>query len=90
MLIIVALQPLLVLLLISFMNSALCLALFGDPQPPAGGLGSVCALMSFEYNSKVAYTQLLTPPFLSALVLDRRGKWAVVKSCSRWALACVR
>ena len=30
--------------------------------------------MFLEYNSKVAYTQLLTPPFLSALVLDRRGK----------------
>ena len=46
--------------------------------------------MFLEYNSKVAYTQLLTPPFLSALVLDRRDKWAMVKSCSPRALACVR
>ena len=90
MLIIIALQPVLVLLLIYFMNSVLRLALFAERPSSAEGLSPARRLMFLEYNSKVAYTQLLTPPFLSALVLDRRGKWAVVKSCSRRALACGR
>ena len=36
-----------------------------------------------EYNSKVAYTQLLTRPFLSALVLEGRCESAVVESSTR-------
>ena len=75
MLIVIALQPVLVLLLICFMNSVLRLALFAERRSPAEGLEPSPSLKcSLEYNSKVAYTQLLTPPFLSALVLDRRGK----------------